>query len=264
MKAVSETEQARLKKLGRASWKRDLADNWPVYVMFLLPLAFLIVFYYAPMLWLLMSFEDFSFRKGLFGSEWIWLDNFKTLFGIDQFWLAFRNTVCMAFFNLIFGFFFPLALALFISECRFHWFKRLAQTVSFMPYFISTVVVCMIARFLLDDNGAITILFSNLLGTPREDLLSVNSPLFWFINAFLEVWQKAGYSSIMFVAVLATIEGEVLEASAIDGANRWHRHGRLFAVHGGWPVPVCHRHYLDVPVQRRQPEAHQIVAVLRG
>lgn len=223
MRKVDAAEQRRLKKFNRVSWKKDLKDNWLIYVMFSIPLAFLAVFYFAPMLWTLMAFENFRFAKGLFGSDWVWFDNFKTLFAMDQFWLAFRNTICMALINLVFGFLFPLVLALLLSECRFKWFKRVTQTISFMPYFISTVVICMIAQFLLDETGAITILFSKLFGIPREDLLSVNSSGFWFINGFIEVWQKAGYNSIMFVAVLAQVNGDLLEASSIDGANRWKR-----------------------------------------
>ncbi|MDE7083771.1 MAG: ABC transporter permease subunit, partial [Clostridia bacterium] len=145
------------------------------------------------------------------------------LFSNEQFWLAFRNTVCMALINLVFGFFFPLVLALLISEVRIKWFKRTVQTISFLPYFISTVVVCMMFRFMLDEGGAITQILG-WFGVDDQNLLTNDKvPVFWLINGFIEVWQKAGYNSIMFVAVLATIDGDLLEASSIDGANRWTR-----------------------------------------
>lgn len=227
MSKVISKKEAKALKLDKVSWKKDFKDNWVVYLMFLIPFVFLLIFNYVPMAWLTMAFEDFSIRKGITGSEWVWFDNFKRLFEIDQFWLAFRNTVCMALINLVFGFIFPLLLALLLSEVRIKWFKRTVQTISFLPYFISTVVVCMIARMFLDKNGAIT-QFLSIFGVEEQNLL-VNDkiPVFWLINAFLEVWQKAGYNSIMFVAVLATIDGELLEASAIDGANRGHRLFRI-------------------------------------
>lgn len=207
----------------KATWKKDFKDNGIVYLLFLLPFVFLLIFNYVPMVWLLMGFEKYTIRKGLFGSEWVWFDNFIRLFKIPQFWLAFRNTVCMALINLAFGFFFPLVLALLLSEVRIKWFKRTAQTISFLPYFISTVVVCMMARFFLDSDGAITQFFA-IFGLDKQNLLANDKiPVFWLINGFLEVWQKAGYNSIAFVAVLASIDGELLEAASIDGANRWQR-----------------------------------------
>lgn len=227
MSKVITKKQARQRGVSNVTWKQDFKDNGVVYLMFLLPFAFLMIFNYVPMAWLLMAFEDFNFQDGLGGSEWVWFDNFARLFNNPQFWLAFRNTVCMALINLVFGFLFPLVLALLISEVRIKWFKRTVQTISFLPYFISTVVVCMIARMLLDETGAIT-QFLGWFGVEKQNLLTNDQvPVFWFINAFLEVWQKAGYNSIMFVAVLATIDGDLLEASSIDGANRWHRMFRI-------------------------------------
>lgn len=223
MSKVITKSEARARGVNKITWKQDFKDNGVVYLMFLLPFAFLLLFNYVPMAWLFMAFEDFSFQKGLGGSEWIWFENFKRLFENEQFWLAFRNTMCMALINLVFGFFFPLLLALLISEVKIKWFKRTVQTISFLPYFISTVVICMIFKFLLDETGAIT-QFLGLFGVDKQNLLTNDTiPVFWLINGGIEVWQKAGYNSIMFVAVLATIDGDLMEASSIDGANRWHR-----------------------------------------
>ena len=181
-------------------------------------------FNYMPMAWLAMAFEDFSFRKGILGSDWVGFANFARLFSLDQFWLAFRNTVCMALINLVFGFFFPLVLALLLSEVRVKWFRRGVQTISFLPYFISTVVVCMMFKLFLDKDGIITELLVSIFHiTPQNLLTNGDIPVFWLINAFIEVWQKTGYSSIMFVAVLSNIDNSIMEAAAIDGANRWDR-----------------------------------------
>ncbi|MDE6868980.1 MAG: ABC transporter permease subunit [Clostridia bacterium] len=223
MSKVISKKEAKERGIGKTTWKQDFKDNGVVYLLFLVPFIFLFIFNYVPMVWLLMAFEDFSFQDGLGGSEWVWFDNFARLFSNEQFWLAFRNTVCMALINLVFGFFFPLVLALLISEVRIKWFKRTVQPISFLPYFISTVVVCMMFRFMLDEGGAITQILG-WFGVDDQNLLTNDKvPVFWLINGFIEVWQKAGYNSIMFVAVLATIDGDLLEASSIDGANRWTR-----------------------------------------
>lgn len=228
MSKVISRKEARARGVTKKSWKQDLKSNGIVYVMFLVPFAFLFIFNYVPMAWLAMAFEDFSFQKGILGSEWAGFANFERLFALDQFWIAFRNTVCMALINLVCGFVFPLLLALLISEVRIKWFKRAVQTISFMPYFISTVVVCMMFKLFLDKDGIITeILVSVFHITPQNLLTNSTIPVFWLINAFIEVWQKAGYNSILFVAVLATIDGSLLEAAAIDGANRWDRLVRI-------------------------------------
>lgn len=224
MSKVISKKEARARGVNKKSWKKDFKDNGIVYLMFLLPFAFLFIFNYVPMAWLSMAFEDFNFRKGILGSEWVGLANFARLFSLDQFWTAFRNTACMAVINLLFGFIFPLVLALLISEVRIKWFKRTVQTISFLPYFISTVVVCMMFKLFLDKDGVITELLVNVFHMNSQNLLTNDHiPVFWLINALIEVWQKTGYNSIMFVAVLATIDGTQLEAAAIDGANRWDR-----------------------------------------
>lgn len=224
MSKVIAKKGARSPGINKKTWKEDLRKNWIVYVMFLLPFTFLFVFNYMPMAWLAMAFEDFSFRKGILGSDWVGFANFARLFSLDQFWLAFRNTVCMALINLVFGFFFPLVLALLLSEVRVKWFRRGVQTISFLPYFISTVVVCMMFKLFLDKDGIITELLVSIFHiTPQNLLTNGDIPVFWLINAFIEVWQKTGYSSIMFVAVLSNIDNSIMEAAAIDGANRWDR-----------------------------------------
>lgn len=228
MSKVISKKEARTRGVNKKTWKKDFKDNGIVYVMFLVPFLLLFIFNYVPMAWLTMAFENFNFRKGILGSEWVGLANFARLFSLDQFWLAFRNTLCMAVINLVFGFFFPLLLALLISEVRIKWFKRTVQTISFLPYFISTVVICMMFKLFLDKDGVITELLVSLFHIAPQNLLTNDHiPVFWLINGLIEVWQKAGYSSIMFVAVLATIDGALLEAAAIDGANRWDRLVRI-------------------------------------
>jgi ABC-type polysaccharide transport system permease subunit len=126
----------------------------------------------------------------------------------------------MALLNLTLGFIAPVILGLLISQLRSKRFARGVQSVSYMPYFVSTVVCTSLAMMFLDDNGAITKLLS-LFGAEERNWIAYNSPSFWFINCFLEIWQGAGYGAIIYIASISNINGDYYDAAAIDGANRW-------------------------------------------
>ena len=206
VKAQERNGSAAVKKRPQKHKWKDMRQNWPIYLLFLIPAAFLIIFSYVPMFGLLMSFEDYNMMDGIFGSEWVGFDKFAELFAMPEFWRAFRNTIGMAVLNLVFGFVCPIVFALLLSELRFKKFKRFAQTLSIMPYFVSTVIVCSLAE----------IFFEDMLNDPQV-------PVFWILNTILEVWVKTGYSSMIFVAAIAGIDPDLHEAAALDGASRWQR-----------------------------------------
>ena len=206
---------ARLQR--RKEWKQD----WPVYLLFLPALVLFGVFNYAPMFGIIMAFENFKPTKGFFGSKWVGMENFMDLFSSEEFLRVFRNTGAMAFMNLTIGFVFPLLLALLLSELTSRKFRRVVQTVSYMPYFVATVVVCTLITNFCDTSGIVTDLLV-AFGAERENLLA-NPKYFWWINTFSEVWQGMGYGSIVYVAAIANINPNLYEAAAMDGANRWHR-----------------------------------------
>ena len=170
---------------------------------------------------IIMAFENFKPTKGFFGSKWVGFENFIDLFSSEEFFQVFRNTIGMAFMNLTIGFIFPLVLALLLSELTSRKFRRVVQTVSYMPYFVATVVVCTLITNFVDTHGVITDILV-AFGAERENLLA-NSKYFWWINTFSEVWQGMGYGSIVYVAAIANINPNLYEAAAMDGANRWHR-----------------------------------------
>lgn len=209
-----------IKKL---TWKEDLRKNWKLYLIFLIPAAWFIIFKYIPMVGIFMAFEDYSTSKGLFGSPWVGLQNFIDLFTGDMFPLAIRNTCAMAFLNLTFGFIAPVILGLLISTLRSKRASRVVQTVTYMPYFVSAVVVCSLAREFLNDTGAISQLLTAVFGVERQNWLAVNSPVFWVINCCLGIWQGAGYSAIIYIASINNISPDLYEAAAIDGASRFRR-----------------------------------------
>lgn len=165
--------------------------------------------------------RDYKPGRGVFNSQWVGWENFVNLFTNDSFPLVFRNTCVMALMNLTIGFICPVILGLLISQVRVHWFKRTIQTISYMPYFVATVVVCSLLKDFLSDTGIITDIFVSL-GAQKEDMLT-NPKYFWWINTFAGVWQGAGYGAIVFVAAISNINPDLNEAAALDGAGRWAR-----------------------------------------
>lgn len=204
------------------TWKYDLKKNGVLYLIFLIPFTFLLIFKYIPMVGILMAFQDYKVAKGLFGSPWVGLDKFKELFAGAQFGYAFRNTVYMALLNLTLGFIIPVILGLLISQVRNKRSSRVVQTITYMPYFVAPVVVCTLAKEFLKEGGAIT-MFLTMFGLPNQNWLAVNSPVFWFINCFLGIWQGAGYGAIVYIAAINGIDQNLYEAACIDGASRWQR-----------------------------------------
>lgn len=207
---------------GKETWRYDLQKNWVLYLIVLIPVTYFIIFKYIPMFGILMSFQDFKVSKGIFGSEWVGLDNFVELFSGDQFPVALRNTCAMALMNLTFGFMAPVLLGLVIAQLRSKRASRAVQTVTYMPYFVSAVVCCSLASEFLSETGAITQLLS-LFGLEKQNWLAVNSPVFWIINCFLGIWQGAGYSAIVYIAAINNIPVDQYEAAAMDGASRFKR-----------------------------------------
>ncbi len=205
------------------TWRYDLMQNWQLYLLFIPVLIFFLTFHYAPMFGLLMAFERFKPSKGIFGSEWIGMENFQELFTGDTFINVLRNTSAMALLNLTIGFAAPVILAMMISELRIKKFTRPVQIMSYMPYFVSAVVVTTLASEFLSSTGALTMVLSWLGFDKQNWLANPNMPVFWLINTFLEIWQGAGWGSIIYIAAIANVNGDLHEAAAMDGANRWAR-----------------------------------------
>lgn len=210
-------------RLQEGTWRYDLRRNWQIYLLFIPVAIYFITFHYAPMFGLAMAFERFKPTKGIFGSQWIWFDNFKDLFVGDTFLLVLRNTTAMALLNLTVGFAAPVILAMLLSEVRIRRFSRTVQVISYMPYFVSAVVVTTLASEFLSSTGALTTILS-WFGFDRQNwLANSHKPVFWLINTFIEIWQGAGWGSIIYFAAISNVNGDLHEAAAIDGANRWQR-----------------------------------------
>ena len=209
--------------IDKKTWKYDIKKNGILYILFLPVLIWVIVFHYMPLPGLLMAFQDYKVSKGLLGSTWVGMQNFIDLFTGGAFGLAFRNTIAMALFSLTIGFCMPIFFALLVTSNPHKRFRRMSQTASYLPNFVSAVVMCTLASEFLAENGAIT-MFLNMFGADRQNwLANPNIPVFWIIYTFIGIWQGMGWGSIIYVASISNISGELHEAAALDGANRFKR-----------------------------------------
>ena len=223
MSIKSRKEKKPAVQVKKITWKEDLRKNGILYVLFLPVLAWLILFHYLPMPGIFMAFQDYSVSKGLFHSDWVGLGNFVDLFTGSGFPLAFRNTVAMAVLSLTLGFFPTIIFALILTSYPHKKFRRVMQSASYLPNFVSAVVMCSLATEFLSDKGAITMLL-NLFGAEKQNwLANPNIPVFWLIYTFIGIWQGMGWGSIIYVASISNISGDLHEAAALDGANRFQR-----------------------------------------
>lgn len=198
---------------------RELKRNYELYLMFIPIFLFYLIFCYKPMYGLLMAFQDYKPSKGIWGSNWVGLKHFESFFSSFYFVRLLKNTVVISLSSIIFEFPAPIILALLLNELRSNKFKRIVQTVSYLPHFISLVVICgMIKQFTLED-GLINDLIAFFGGT-RSNML--NDPAcFVPIYIISDIWTKVGWGSIIYLAALSGISPELYEAAGLEGAGRF-------------------------------------------
>ena len=200
-------------------FRRSLKRYKYVYLMAIPVVIYYALFMYWPMYGAQIAFKRFAPGLGIEGSPWVGFDNFSKFFGSFYFERIFRNTLVISLYSLIFSFPAPILLALLLNELRSRRYKRLVQTVSYLPHFISMMVVCgMIVDFTRSD-GVFNDLFS-LVGFSRQTML-LNPALFRPIYILSEIWQSIGWGSIIYLSALAGIDAEQYEAAVIDGAGRF-------------------------------------------
>ena len=209
------------KILKSGSWSRDIHKNWSLYLMALPVLAFYAIFCYKPMYGLVMAFQDFNPRLGFADSPWVGFENFQIFFGSSDFVKLLRNTLVISLTTLVVSFPFPIIFAIFLNEIRTTAFKRVIQTVSYLPHFISLVVICgMIKNFVASD-GIIGSIVSLFTGQKLNLLLQPNA--FLPIYVVSKIWQTIGWDSIIYLSALTAIDTEMYEAADIDGAGRFKK-----------------------------------------
>jgi putative aldouronate transport system permease protein len=221
---------SQLKMTAKTSLKRkrngifnELRRNFSVYILFLPVGVLFLLFNYFPLAGLVIAFENFNFTKGILGSDWAnpIFSNFDYLFTSPAALRAIKNTVLLNTLFIVAGLVFEVGLALLFNEIRHKFFKKVTQSITFLPYFISWIVVGVFSYNLLTEVGVVNT-FLKVLGLDPIDFYT--EPGIWpFILILVQRWKITGYGTIIYMATLASIDSSYYEAAAIDGANRWQQ-----------------------------------------
>ena len=212
-KAISAGAQKRPSTLG------NIKKNYALLLLLIPGIIALLVFNYAPMVGLIISFKDYRMGLGIFGSEWCGFDNFAALLKDSDFLSVFKNTIVISILKLTFGFPMPIILAVLLNEMTSMPLKRTVQTLSYLPHFFSWVVLGGIFRMVFATVGPINQILEFFGIAPVSFFGSKGWFLFTII--FTDIWQSAGWNSIIFLAAIAGIDTALYEAGAMDGINRW-------------------------------------------
>lgn len=222
--ATSQTlERPQIRTMPRENLRRrlikDLLRNRYIYLMLIPVVAYYLVFHYGPMYGALMAFQDFNMAKGIWGSEWIGLQNFVDFFSSIYFFRLIRNTFAINVIDLIFHFPAPIIFALLLNEITSPWFKRTVQTITYMPHFISLVVVAgMMVDFLARDG----LINSLLVPFGIKSIAFLQQPdWYWWLFVLSGMWQSVGWGSIIYLAAITNVDPTLYEAATVDGASRF-------------------------------------------
>lgn len=205
------------------AYRKMLASDFKryraIYMLAIPALAYYIIFHYVPMYGAVIAFKEFSPGKGILGSPWVGLKNFIQFFNSYQFFTVVKNTFLINIYELVWGFPAPILFAILMNEIRVAWYKKTVQTLTYLPHFISLVVICgMIIDFTSTD-GLFNAILKNFGAEPANML--TKPELFRTIYIGSGIWQGVGWGSIIYLAALSAIDPELYEASKIDGAGRW-------------------------------------------
>ncbi len=204
--------------------KRDFKKYGSAYFLALPIIVFYIVFCYKPMYGLIIAFKDFSPAAGVWGSDWtssFGFQHFLDFFNSYYFGRILKNTLVISITSLALGFPAPIIFALLLNELRFTKFKRVVQTISYMPHFISTVVVCSLIRMFVAEKGPVT-MFLTMFGMDQVDMLS-KPEYFVLIYVLSGIWQGLGWGAIIYLAAISGIDQQLYEAAELDGAGRFQK-----------------------------------------
>lgn len=213
---------AQTKHLGRESLSYRLKQYWPAYLLLLPVVLWYLIFCYAPMGGLVIAFKKYSVLKGIWDSPWVGMKNFNRLFGSQAFIQSIRNTLIFSGLNFVFGFPLPIVFAILLNEMPGVKYKKIVQTVSYLPHFISWSVAGGLVYMLLSPStGAIASVVRAMGGTP-QNYIGI-SRYFRPIVVVSDIWKSLGWSAIIYIAAITSVDEQLYEAATIDGAGRFAR-----------------------------------------
>ncbi|MBQ4517291.1 MAG: sugar ABC transporter permease [Clostridia bacterium] len=224
-KTATTSETTPKKKKKYTGYFSDIKTNWQLYVLILIPLAYIIVFKYVPMYGARISFIDYKPRLGYMGSEWVGLKHFIRFINSSQFWPLIRNTLAISLYSLAINIPFPILLAVSLNYLKNERFKKTVQMVTYLPHFLSTVIIVSLIQLLFNTQSGIVNNVIQLVTGEKVNILGL-SKYFRHLYVWSGVWQSTGWGSIMYISALAGVDPQLHEAAIIDGANKirriWH------------------------------------------
>ncbi|WP_170318876.1 ABC transporter permease [Allorhizocola rhizosphaerae] len=219
MEPAHHTQRAQKRKGHKRSWRLAIRRDWQLYSLIILPLLFFLVFRYLPMLGNVIAFRRFQPGGSVLGETWVGLRYVRLFLNDPTFWKVFTNTLVLGTLTVVVVFPLPIVLALLLNEVRARKLKRLVQSISYLPHFLSVVIVAGMVMQLLSIDGAV----NQAVRAVGNDPISFMQLPEWFRTIYVssEVWQTVGWGTILYLAALTTIDSDLYEAARIDGANRW-------------------------------------------
>lgn len=207
--------------LPRMSLRQRMKRGIPLYIMFAIPAVWYILFRYLPMIGISFAFMDFKPNK-LFSSDWVGLQHFADLMHDADYWRVFINTLALGGLNLLVNFPLPIVFAIMLNEIRVKWFRRTAQTISYLPHFVSVVALANVLFLMLDTrDGIVNRIIVSLTGDPIY--FKIESEWFRPLYIIFWAWKEMGWGTIIYLAAMASIDPQLYEAAKIDGASRMRR-----------------------------------------
>ena len=220
---------SKLKKRGKefvttVSWKNALKRDWQLYLMLLFPVVMVVLFNYAAYPGLRMAFMDYKPAKGYDGSEWVGMGTFVKIFKDADFIRALKNSIIFNLADLLVGFPMPIILALMLNELKFLKFKKSTQTILYLPHFLSWAIIGSVAYTMFRPSSGLVNVIMMDMGLISEGIPFMTEKYHWAVTYLLVgVWQNMGWGTILYLAAITSINGELYEAAIIDGANRWQK-----------------------------------------
>ena len=207
----------------RRGW--SFVRDYQLYLLLALPIIYFVVFKYIPMYGAAIAFQDYNIFQGVTGSEWIGFENFRQLFAMSQFYIVVRNTLILNFLDLVFSFPAPILLAILLNELSVAWYKKIAQTILYLPHFISWIIIGGLVYQMFSNNGGLVNNMITAMGFDAVPFLT-NKQAWLLVYLGTGIWQSAGWGTIIYLAALTGINKELYEAADVDGAGRlkkiWH------------------------------------------
>ena len=208
--------------INRKPLHRRMLENWRLYAILAIPLIWLIVFCYVPTGGIVIAFQNYSLRKGILGSKWVGMKYVNMFLNSPNFKQLLTNTLSLSVYSLVAGFPIPIILALALNECGRPGIKKAVQTLTYLPYFISTVVLVSMMSQIFHMRFGVVNIIRNAMGMSSVDIMGSGAN-FRHLYVWSGVWKSAGFDAVLYIAALAGISSEVKEAAIIDGANRFQR-----------------------------------------